>query len=353
MACAALGSAGASAQAAPSVTLTLEACVGADQAAFDAALELELRGVEPEARAWASAASASAVLSCAADRITLQLHAHGDACGAPVRLGDDARGGAGFPRLAALAVVELLEACRDLSVDTAPRAVVRDGEPPEAPLVGPDVTPVAEAQSERNAEPVRTPPVASPPPTDHDPELGDGLSTPALLEHQLPPWTASVGAGVLYAGRSQWAQPVGELELRAQPRRGLSVSLGAFVGGGRGTLERATVRSRLVTLQVLVSGHMHTRRASFELGAGYLGALSFFTGTSLADPLLDGVRAVVPWSGPVVRVEAAWRGGAFRVPVRVYAGWTLPQTRLLVGGVAAVDWSGPFLLATAGVSWGP
>lgn len=351
--CASLVPAGASAQAAPSVTLTLEACVGADQAAFDAALELELRGVEPEARAWASAAAASAVLSCAADRTTLQLHAHGDVCGAPVRLGDDARLGAGFPRLAALAVVELLEACRDLSVDLAVPGVVRDDEPPEAPLVGPDVTRVADAPPEPSAEPARETPVASPPPTAPEPERGDGLSPPALLEHQLPRWTASAGAGVLYAGRSEWAQAVGELELRAQPRRGLSVSLGAFVGGGRGTLERATVRSRLVTLQVLVSGHVHTRRASLDVGAGYLGALSFFTGTSLADPLLDGVRAVVPWGGPVVRVEAAWRAGAFRVPVRVYAGWMLPQTRLLVGGVVAVDWSGPFAVVTAGLSWGP
>ena len=146
---------------------------------------------------------------------------------------------------------------------------------------------------------------------------------------------------------------VGELELRAQPRPALSLSLGAFVGGGRGTLDAATVRSRLVTLHLLISGHVHTRHASLEVGAGYLGALSFFTGTSLADPLLAGVRAVAPWGGPVVRVEAAWRSGAFRVPVRVYAGWTLPQTRLLVGGVAAVDWSGPFAVVTAGLSWGP
>ena len=55
----------------------------------------------------------------------------------------------------------------------------------------------------------------------------------------------------------------------------------------------------------------------------------------------------------MVRVEAALRAGAFRVPVRVYAGWTLPRTRLLVGGVAAVDWSGPFAVVTAGLSWGP
>lgn len=347
--CASLVPASASAQAAPSVTLTLEACVGADPAAFDAALELELRGVEFEARAWASAAGVSATLSCTSDRITLQLHAHGDACGAPARLGDDARLGVGFPRLAALAVVELLEACRDLSVDTAPPEVVRDGEPPSAPLVEPDVTPVADAQRELDPEPVRALPDTSPPPTDPEPEQADRLSPPALHEPPLPRWTASAGAGLFYAGRSQWAQAVGELELRAQPRDGLSVSLGAFVGGGRGTLERATVRSRFVTLQLLVSGHVHTRRASLEVGAGYLGALSFFAGTSLADPSLAGVRAVVPWGGPVVRVEASWRSGAFRVPVRVYAGWTLPQTRLFVGGVAVVDWSGPFAVITGGI----
>lgn len=345
--------AGARAQATPGVALTLEACAGADQTAFDAALELELRGVEPEARAWASAASAAVVLSCAADRTTLQLTTHGDACGAPVRLGDDARLGAGFPRLVALAVVELLEACRDLSADAAPRALVGVGEPPEAPVLAPGVMTDAEGERERSAEPLRALPVASPPSTDPEPEQADGLSMPALIEPKLPRWTASVGMGLLYAGRSQWAQAVGELELRAQPRRRLSVSLGAFVGGGRGTLERATVRSRLVTLQLLVSGHVHTRRASLDVGTGYVGALSFFTGTSLADPTLAGARAVVPWSGPVVRVEAALRAGAFRVPVRVYAGWTLPRTRLLVGGVAAVDWSGPFAVVTAGLSWGP
>ena len=144
----------------------------------------------------------------------------------------------------------------------------------------------------------------------------DGLSMPALIEPKLPRWTASVGMGLLYAGRSQWAQAVGELELRAQPRRRLSVSLGAFVGGGRGTLERATVRSRLVTLQLLVSGHVHTRRASLDVGAGYVGALSFFTGTSLADPTLAavGLTAVPP------RRDAEAAMALRRLVFGVYAG---------------------------------
>lgn len=331
------------------VTLTIDGCAGVDQVQFDAALTLELRGVDAAGRAWAGAFAVSATLSCGATGAVLQLYAHGDACGAPAQLGDEARTGRGFPRLVALTVVELLEACREWSAD----ATARDPAPPSD----------ADADAVQTEEPTAAPVLAVPAvngtleavelATAAAREPAHELRAPVLLAHALPRWTASASVGLLYAGRSQWAQTLGELELRFMPHRALSVSLGTFVGGGRTTADLADVRSRLVTLQWLVSGHLHTRHASLELGGGYLGALSFFTGTPPAGSLLAGVRAVVPWSGPVLRVEAAWRRGPLRVPVRVYVGWTLPKTRLLVGGVAALEWSGPFVVGTVGLSWGP